>query len=549
MNEGTATEPQARDSVILVVDDEPGVLRLCQRLLEKEGYTVITTASPSQALSILERETIHLMLVDIRMPGIDGFQLMNLARRLHPEIAVVMITGYGTVETALEALREGAESLLLKPFSGPVLVQGVKTALLSSQRKRDYIRLQALRPLFDVTGLLFTETDPQRLLDLILDAFSEHMKCTDAGLFWQRTPQDELELIKARGECLPRIDYSRYKGLMERLWVRKMPLWVNQESIGLQVYMLDGRERAELEEIFHTYALRSILCVPVAHKNGGSLLLAARGQNQPPFQSADLDLFIILARQASLALENAFLYQELRASIEKLERSQHVLIQAEKMTTAGRLTASIAHEINNPLQSVSNCLHLASRPDLSEADRTMYIDLARNELERLMSIVQRVLTLYRPGAQDRQAVDVDEVIRHVLLLLEQQLKDGQISVTTELKASPAKVMAVRSHLQQVMLNLILNAMEAMPQGGELRIESQRLNSELVVRVEDTGPGIPEDQRETIFEPFVSTKENGTGLGLTVSYGIVTAYGGSLEIVKGRGEGACFQILLPLGENR
>ena len=549
MSDTMFMEPLVKDSVILVVDDEPGVLRLCQRLLEKEGYTVITTPNPSQALTILERETIHLMLVDIRMPGLDGFQLMNLARRFHPEIAVVMITGYGTVDTALQALREGAESLLLKPFSGPVLVQGVQSALASSQRKREHIRLQALRPLFDVTGLLFTETDPERLQGLILDAFLEHLKCTDAGLFWQRSAQNELELVEVRGDCLPRVDYGRYGSLVERLWVRKIPLWANQEPIGSQVYMLDGRERAELEEIFKTYELRSILCVPVVHKNGGSLLLAARGQKQPPFQSADLDLFIILARQASLALENAYLYQEVRASIEKLERSQHLIIQAEKMAAAGRLTASIAHEINNPLQSVSNCLHLASRADLSSEDRTLYIDLAQNELERLMTIVQRVLTLYRPGAQDRQPVDVDEIIRNVLLLVDQQLKNNRITVATELRASPVRVMAVGSHIQQVMLNLILNAMEAMPQGGELFIESQRLKSELVVRVEDNGPGIPEDEREAIFEPFVSTKENGTGLGLTVSYGIVTAYGGSLEIIKGRGEGACFQILLPLGENR
>jgi signal transduction histidine kinase/CheY-like chemotaxis protein len=546
MNETYPLEPVQKDGVILVVDDEPGVLRLCQRLLEKEGFTVLPTLSTSQALAILAREPIRLMLVDIRMSGIDGFQLMNLARRHQPEIAVVMITGYGTVETALEALQRGADGLILKPFSGTVLIQGVQTALESSLRKREYIRLQALRPLFDVTGLLFTETDPLRLRGLILDAFLEHLACSDAGLFWQKSLQEELEQVEVRGDCLSKIDYSKFGGLIERLWVRKVPLWVSREASG-EAGHIDGRERSEFEEIFNQYSLRSILCVPVVHKNGGSLLLAARSMNQPSFQNADLDLFTILARQATLALENAFLYEELRASLSELEKSQYALIQTEKMASAGRLTASIAHEINNPLQSVSNCLHLASRQELTSEDRKLYIDLAQSELERLMNIVQRVLDLYRPGARDRRPVDVDEVIRHVLLLVEPQLNNSGIKVFTDLQASPAEVMAVRNHIQQVMLNLILNAMEAMPKGGELFIITRRLDSEMEVIIEDTGPGIPNIERGSVFEPFVSSKENGTGLGLTVSYGIITAFGGSLDIIKGRGAGACFRILLPLGD--
>lgn len=537
-----------QEKVILVVDDEPNVLRVCERHLGKEGYTVLTTQDTKRALALLSRGHIHLMLVDIRMPEIDGFQLMNMARRYQPEIAVVMITGYGTVETAVEALHKGAEGLILKPFTGPALIEEVRQALETNREKREYIRLQALRPLFDATGMLFTETDPKRLRGRILDAFLEQMHCGEAGFFWQKSLQTDLELVEVRGECLPRIDYNRYGGLIERLWVRKTPLLASLGALAETGY-LDGREQAELEEIFHLYSLRSILCVPVTHKNGGSLLVVARSINQPAFQAADLDLFTILARQATLALENAYLYEELRASIKQLEKSQHVLIQAEKMAAAGRLTASIAHEVNNPLQSVSNCLHLASRPELSDEERKNYIEVAQSELDRLMSIVQQVLALYRPGARNRQPVDVDDVIQHVLVLLDQQFKLGRVKVHANLKAHPGKVMAVRNNIQQVMLNLFLNAIESMPDGGELFIETYRLESEMVIIIEDTGPGIPESEREAVFEPFVSTKETGTGLGLTVSYGIITAYGGTLDIIKGRGDGACFRILLPLGETK
>jgi hypothetical protein len=111
------------------------------------------------------------------MPGLDGFQVINLARQLYPDLAVVIMTGFGTVETAIEALREGADGLILKPFSGAELTNSVTRALQQSQHKQDVLRLQALRPLFDVTEALFTETNPRRLRTLILDAVRGHLKC------------------------------------------------------------------------------------------------------------------------------------------------------------------------------------------------------------------------------------------------------------------------------------------------------------------------------------------------------------------------------------
>jgi two-component system, NtrC family, sensor kinase len=267
--------------------------------------------------------------------------------------------------------------------------------------------------------------------------------------------------------------------------------------------------------------------------------------SSPAFREVEWEMYLLLVRQAALAMENARLYEELREYVRRVEASQQALIQAEKMAAAGRLTASIAHEINNPLQAVQNCLHLATRDEVNEKKRREYLDLANIELNRLMTTVQRMLDYYRPGAVEPQKVDVISLLRHVTTLLSSQLNARGIRVSTGFSSKMPSIFAVSSQLEQVFLNLILNAYDAMPGGGELRISARPLKDMAEILFQDTGPGIPVEMRPRIFEPFVSSKEGGTGLGLSVSYGIISAHGGILDFVPDRGPGACFRVILPI----
>lgn len=302
------------------------------------------------------------------------------------------------------------------------------------------------------------------------------------------------------------------------------------------------------------FGLSSVITAQTGGAHGDYVILAARSLAQAPFREGDLELLTILSRQAALAMENARLYEELRSHVRQIEKSQHLIIQAERIAAAGRLTASIAHEINNPLQSLSNCLHLVGRDDLGEIDRRYYLEMAQNELERLICTVQRMLDFYRPGARERKLEDINQLVQKVLELTGSQLKKSGVNVEVTLVEGLPMVMVVADQIRQVLLNLIINAMEAMPEGGELFIRTgasiligkagvyQRSGVEIII--EDSGPGVSDSDRDRIFEPFVSTKEHGTGLGLAVSYGIITAHGGSLELVQGNGKGACFRIALP-----
>jgi signal transduction histidine kinase len=166
-----------------------------------------------------------------------------------------------------------------------------------------------------------------------------------------------------------------------------------------------------------------------------------------------------------------------------------------------------------------------------------------------MKTSQRMLDFYRPGAVKVEQVDVLELLQHVLSLTSQQLNQRHIAVKTDLPETLPPIFAVSSQIQQIFFNLILNALDAMPGGGALKIEARALEDGVELTFCDSGPGIPESHRNDIFEPFFSTKEGGTGLGLTVSYNIVTAHGGTLDLVNGNEPGACFRIFLPSGDKQ
>ncbi len=525
---------------ILVVDDEPGIALLCNRILSRAGYEVISETDPRIAIERLQHTHIDLLLVDIRMPEVDGFDVISRARMAQPDVAALVMTGFGTVETAIRALRQGVDGLLLKPFNkSEELLQAVQQALADSQRKRDTARVLALRPLFNVTETLFAETDRDRLLELIVSAICEHLHCSNVAYY--QVENGKVSVIAQRGKVL-QLDGNNFAAqLVSRVDADGNPIVINATGPG----------EAEAQALLSALGLDSAILMPVTRSNLHTVLFAARdaGNVARPFRGSDLEMFFVLARQAVVAMENARLYEDLRAYVRRVEESQEVLLRAEKMAAAGRLTASIAHEVNNPLQSVQNCLHLAGREDMPADKRKEYFELAQNELERLMKTMHRMLDFYRPGAARVEQVDILELLQHVLSLASQQLSQRRIIVKKNVPESLPVIYAVSGQIQQVFLNLILNSLDAMPSGGELKVDAQAVDHGVEITFRDTGPGIPESHRNDVFEPFFSTKEGGTGLGLTVSYNIVTAHGGTLNLVNGPESGACFRLFLPSGDKQ
>ena len=233
-------------------------------------------------------------------------------------------------------------------------------------------------------------------------------------------------------------------------------------------------------------------------------------------------------------------------------RLEQVLFDTEKLAATGRLAASIAHEINNPLEAVQNSLYLLSSAVPEGTAERPYLDIATRETQRMSRILRQMLGFYRPTTAMRPT-DVNALVHEAETLVAKRLRETGVRIEKELLPTLPLIRASADQLKQVLLNLFLNAAEAMPSGGRLVVTTHTggdfdTQSPDVVRIDvrDSGTGISDEAIARIFEPFFSTKmEKGTGLGLWVSHGIVQAHGGTLKVRSRPGQGTTFTITLPI----
>jgi PAS domain S-box-containing protein len=220
---------------------------------------------------------------------------------------------------------------------------------------------------------------------------------------------------------------------------------------------------------------------------------------------------------------------------------------SEKMASIGLLAAGVAHEVNTPLTGISSFTQMLLENAHADDPRTQVLEKIERQTFRAAKIVNGLLNLARPAQTDSGPCDINAVVNDVLSLLEHQFRTGSIQVRKELAALPPVVQGIEHKLQQVFLNLFLNARDAMPKGGWLTIVTRADRNGAIVEVADTGSGIPSEQLSRIYDPFFTTKEigKGTGLGLSITYGIVQEHGGSITCDSQVGQGTRFSIRLPL----
>lgn len=530
---------------ILIVDDDLAHAMLCQRLLERASYQALAVNNTTDALNHLKSTAYDLLITDIRMPDMSGFELMNLAAQSNPDLAILLMTGFGSVENAVQALRFGADGLLLKPLSSAgELVDTVASVLQKRQTKLDALRLNVLHPLFAISEHIFAETTPELLSNLIVNDVRDQAQSAVTGIFIKGGP-DSLWKVFAGSNLalLPQSDVSsRLDQALDQ--IAKIDPYILLHRSDPRMGNMSGWMKAN--------GYRDMACTTVKRAKNSYLFYAIRSDDQPVWESPDLELLVIFARQAAVALENAQLYNESKDYIQQLEDSQRSLIMAEKMAALGRLMASLAHELNNPLQGVQNCLHLAARSDLPESQRQEFILMARQEVERVSALAQTAMEYYRPRRLIRQSVELIGLLETVLNLVEPQLRNNHITVRREFPVQPIQIEVIRDNIQQVILNLLLNAMDALaahPDERTIWIEVIEGENEVEVFIEDSGSGVSPDVAERLFEPFVSTKAEGSGLGLSISYElIVDVHGGELDFAPPQhGLGARVRMLLPRKE--
>ncbi|HLA77071.1 MAG TPA: ATP-binding protein [Vicinamibacteria bacterium] len=231
-------------------------------------------------------------------------------------------------------------------------------------------------------------------------------------------------------------------------------------------------------------------------------------------------------------------------ALEQVRQTQ--LAHTEKMAAVGTLAAGVAHEVNNPLGGVLTCLENMRADPGNQAMRERYLALIQDGVERIERTVANLLDFSRQRPMLSEPTPINHSLRHVVELAAYQLRKAKIEVCFDLHGGEPMVMADHFQMEQLFLNLVLNALQAMPEGGTLTLRTRLVDSQVAAEVRDSGGGIPPEIRDRIFDPFFTTREvgQGTGLGLAVSDSIVASHGGRIEVESRVGAGSVFRVLLP-----
>jgi len=269
------------------------------------------------------------------------------------------------------------------------------------------------------------------------------------------------------------------------------------------------------------------------------LVLGAKRSGQQ-YTTDDIAIFSGLANQAALAIENAMVFEE-------LQMNEAYMIQSEKLASLGQLASGMAHEIHNPLTIISGEAQLFLERFKGQHEPTdEVLKSIIEECQRAADITRRILRFAKPAPSDMMPVDLSAILDETLTLAGYQVRMDRVERTVTIQPNLPKVRGNQNQLQEVLLNLILNACQAMGEpGGALKLWAAANGAQVHIGVEDTGPGMTHEQLLRIFDPFYTTKKTGTGLGLFVCQRIMQAHGGTLEVESEQGKGTRFTLKLPI----
>lgn len=506
---------------VLVIDDEEGIRKVLSIALTDAGCDVVMAADGREGLRLFRETAPQIVLTDIRMPGLSGLELLQTIKAEAGDKEVIVITGFGDLELAIRALQLDASDFIAKPIHNDALMVALKRAkerYLTRKDLHDYTSLMEVRWITTAEELARTFNFQNHLIESSIDGI----------MGWDR--DDKVVTFNRSMEKMLGFPKEEVRGKV--LFHTFFPAGEAQAfSDALRSGDTGGKNRLMLYE---------------------TNLLDRNGDRIP----VQLSATVLMEKDQKIGTVGFF--RDLR-EIRRLEQQfadQTRLLHQDKMISLGRLAASVVHEINNPLAGILNYIRLMQKivnrdtigPDQLDKFKR-YLTLIEGETSRCSGIVSNLLAFSRKSQTEFTAVDVNELIRKCILLSRHKISLQDVEIRTVLDSGTPKVHGDYNQIQQALINLIFNAVDAMPEGGTLSLASVLRPSDQTVqiRVADTGRGIPKQELERLFEPFYTTKKEGKGLGLGLAtvQGIVERHRGKIRVESESGKGSVFTLELPV----
>jgi len=547
---------------ILIVEDEKDTREGLCELLEAEGYDCLGTGDGNVALGELKKGKLNLIITDLKMPGMDGIELLHHIRRINSTLPIIIITAYPSLESTIQALKEGAYDYITKPFNIEEIRLTVKRCLeresLIAAKEQLLGDLQManeelkkvneelieeknlkISALYETSKTIEAIFELNLLLELIVKMITRIMKVKICSLMLIDEKQGDLIIRAAQGLQDNVIKETRIKigeGISG---------WVAQTGEPLLIEDIEQNLRFK-KKSEERYITKSILSVPMKIKGKTTGVINVNNKiSGEVFNEDDQNMLLALSTQISVVIENAYLYNKLDQAHEELKKTQEELVRSEKLATAGELAAAVAHEIRNPLSIIGMSIQHLQDKLTSEDPYRELTNVVMNNVQRLDKISKRLIEFARPHPLHLSSYDINKILTQTLNLMKRKCISQKVKIIKNYQHNLPLVSIDEEHMEEVFLNIINNALYAMQGGGVLKVRTwlEPEENEVKIALADTGPGILAENLDKIFNPFFTTRADGTGLGLSIVQRIINEHGGSISVQSQ--SGTTFTISLPL----
>ncbi len=587
-----------KNEVIIIVDDYPDILHLVRESLNGKGLPTIGADSIAALRRQLEENTIALVLLDIGLPDGDGSEIIPELKRDYPDLAVVMLTGNTDLQTALDCMRRGADDYVVKPIQIDHLsatIENVleKRRLLITNRRyqreleQSRFRTQLLHDLavkMNTVYLTRHELNEVLLAVLVgitaedglgfnrafLALFDEERKLLvgrmaiglscrhEAGKVWHQMKRRKLHMQDI-------INNIRQCALDERdeinKTIRRLRVATdNTDHILIRtalqrrcINVVNGSCEFPLPpDLIELLQQDTFVVVPLFSPDRPlGVIIADNSITGQPITADLIEALEIFSSQASLAIEHSRLYTtmqnkitELEEITDELEKNKDLLIEAERYSAVGQVAAQLVHIIRNPITSIGGTARLLTKK-INDPDCRKFLDVMTRETAKVETTLKDLYNFVDRVTLKREEVQLYPLIRKALLLFRGSMQKQDITHEL-LLPDPTPVMFIdRRMIRQVMVHLIRNCIEAMPNGGTLSISAEARRGEVVIVIRDTGIGFIDSDISKAAKPFFTTKIHGAGMGLTLAKQIVEEHGGSLTLANRSSGGTRITISLPI----
>lgn len=585
------------DEVLLIVDDFPDIVGLIRDFLEQCGYPSLTAGTAAELHHHVATRNVALILLDIGLPDADGTQLLPELKKSHADLAIIMLTGITDLKTALNCLRYGAEDYLTKPVHFTDLLTTVRKILekrrltirnrqyqrqieqanrriqlahrLAMKMNTAYLSIVELDEILKVMLVGITAEEGLQFNRAFLALFDEEGTTLEGrlamgpgnreegGRIWQGIAGQGLHLDALIAKVKGGIEHgdSEVNRIVQTLQVdatngEHLLICAVRERRSINV--VDGRCSGTVPlELLGLLQEDSFVVVPL-YSPGRALgvIIADHFVTREPISDEQVRALESFASQASLAIDHCRLYMEMQEKIRELEEvtkvletNKNLLIEAERYSAVGHMAAQLAHTIRNPITVIGGTARLLARRT-EDRDLLQFLEMMSGEAKKIEEILENLFNFVDRVKPVCQRMGLSALIQKSMLLHFRGLEEKGIRRTLRLPKSDPEVEIDPQLIQQVLVHLIRNSIEAMPAGGELKIELLEEEKTVRIVISDTGSGSAELDLMHATDPFFTTKQVGTGVGLTMVKRIIEDHGGSLSLQNRAKGGVRATIALP-----